>query len=97
MLKYEEKTTRQVSRSDLETFMRETFRAPQGFEITESPNNTAYNLEAGFREFNDDEILDCLAYLQRGHIPNHSLGLLMDFLCTMGHIEAGNYVVEVSW
>lgn len=97
MLKFREKTTKFIDYSDLEDFIQKTFGLEKRFEILESPNDTAYTFDVGCVGFKSSEISEGFDYLLRGNVEHWALGTVMDFLCTIGHLEPGQYVVEVSW
>lgn len=100
-LKLVTKTTHYVDYYDLEVFLGE--KIGKTVEIIGSPNDTDYKFEAEPLDSTSSMYVyvmeDVEEFLETGMINMEYGGLytVMNYACTQGWIEPGNYVITVSW
>lgn len=81
---------------DFEAFMQEVTGKP--FEITESPNDTAYYFPKieQFPPTNYD-LTDGKKIVERGWCEAWHMWTLLRYLCHEEYLAPGNYLMRVSW
>ena len=94
-------TTTTIEKWDFEKALTDLLGLENMFEITDSPYDSHHkcNVDPEFdkKYFHDSDIEDVEECFRKGYASYYMLGNIMSWLHLKGHIEPGNYFVEISW
>ena len=97
-LKVNKKTVLKVSYNDLETFIFEVYGAEYEILPGEECSNGSHKKYLVEKEVLDEYDLERLNNWRMGEdIPDFLLSTILTDLCNNDKIEAGEYIVNVSW
>lgn len=99
-LKYELKSVIMVEYSDLDEFLTERFNLPEDYEFAameELGNDVVDSINVCKEEIDsyDQEYIDAVVKDKKPR--PYGTRMLLCYLCNLGEIPEGNYMINVSW
>lgn len=108
-LRSEKKVIFEVQYQDLESFVKEIYPKTRGgikskyddgysFVATqECGNDCSFSFKVDDEKMDEYDQEDWNKFKETGGVPDYNNALLLQGLCIEGHIEPGEYLIEVSW
>lgn len=99
-LKYEIESVITVNYADLDEFLTERFDLPEDYEFVameESGNDAVHAIDVSKEKLNEYDQKDVDEFLITKKPPLYRTGDILRYLCNLGEIPEGKYLIEVSW
>ena len=99
-LRYKMESIITVDYNDLDKFLTERFDLPEDYEfiaMEESGNDAVHAIDVGNKKLNEYDQKDIDKFLATKEPPLYSTGNILCYLCNLGEIPEGKYLIEVSW
>lgn len=99
-LRYKIKSVITVDYSDLDDFLTERFDLPEDYEfiaMEELGNDVVQAISVSKEKLNEYDQKDIDEFLITKKPPLYRTGDILRYLCNLGEIPEGEYLIEVSW
>ena len=99
-LKHKLESVITVDYIDLDEFLTKRFDLPEDYEFVameESGNDVSHTIDVSKEKLNEYDQKDIDEFLITKKPPLYRTGDILRYLCNIGEIPEGKYLIEVSW